>query len=373
MSDALLHPNLWGESCLSTESSLHQLAPYIGKMKSSMAKALIERYSSKGALVCDPFVGSGVVALESVIGERGVLVSDISPYAYVLTKAKLAPPRTMEEALGKADIYCTKMKIMANGVSLRAVPKWVRSFFHPRTLKEVIALTSLLRQKRDYFLLACLLGILHHQRPGFLSYPSSHLVPYLRTKNFPIEQFPELYNYRSVDDRLKAKINRAYKRFPRLSPELPMECRRVNAATAWIPKGAVDAVITSPPYMNALDYARDNRLRLWFLGVSDYERQDKKVPNNPKDFLILMEGCMRNVYQGLRRNGMCVLVIGEVGRSSKPINTAQFLIEMMKNRSINFRLEELIEDTIPDIRRARRNGSCTKKEWIVVFKKGGKV
>jgi hypothetical protein len=338
-----------------------------------MAKALIERYSSKGDLVCDPFVGSGVVALESLIGERGILASDISPYAYVLTKAKLAPPYTLEEALGKADIYCTKMKMTAYGISLCTVPKWVRSFFHPRTLKEVIALTGLLRQKREYFLLACLLGILHHQRPGFLSYPSSHLVPYLRTKKFPEEQFPELYKYRSVTDRLKAKIKRVYKRFPHLSPEVPKECRRVNAATTWLPKGTVDAVITSPPYMNALDYARDNRLRLWFLGVSDYKRQDRKVPNNPKDFLILMEGCMRNAYQGLRRNGMCVLVIGEVGRSDKPINTAQLIIEMIKNRSINFGLEELIEDSIPDIRRSRRNGSCTKREWIVVFKKGGKA
>jgi len=342
-------------------------------MKSSMAKALIERYSSKGDLVCDPFVGSGVVALESLISERGILASDISRYAHVLTKAKIMPPRTMEEALDKTDSYCIKMKLIANRVSLRAAPKWVRAFYHPRTLKEIIALTGILRQRREYFLLACLLGILHHQRPGFLSYPSSHLVPYLRTKNFPIEQFPELYNYRSVADRLKAKIKRAYKRFPRLSPELQKECRRVNAATTWLPKGAVDAVITSPPYMNALDYARDNRLRLWFLGVSDYERQDKKVPNNPKDFLSLMKGCMINAYQGLRRNGMCVLVIGEVVRSSKPINTAQLIIDMVKDSSINFKMEEIIEDTIPDIRRARRNGSCTKKEWIVVFKKGGKA
>jgi hypothetical protein len=26
-----------------------------------------------------------------------------------------------------------------------------------------------------------------------------------------------------------------------------------------------DALITSPPYMNALDYGRDNCLRLWFI------------------------------------------------------------------------------------------------------------
>ena len=84
-----IEPYLWEGSCLSTESTLHQIAPYIGKMKSSMAKILIENYSSKGDIVGDPFIGSGVVALESLIAGRGIIAGDINPYAVTLTKAKL--------------------------------------------------------------------------------------------------------------------------------------------------------------------------------------------------------------------------------------------------------------------------------------------
>ena len=77
--------------------------------------------------------------------------------------------------------------------SVRKVPMWVREFFHPETLRETLAWTLTLRERRRWFLLASLLGILHHQRPGFLSFPSSHTVPYLRKKAFPPAKFPELY------------------------------------------------------------------------------------------------------------------------------------------------------------------------------------
>jgi len=49
----------------------------------------------------------------------------------------------------------------------------------------------------------------------------------------------------------------------------------------YAPVESIDAVITSPPYMDALDYARDNRLRLWFLGINDYKQiMEKEIRKN---------------------------------------------------------------------------------------------
>lgn len=77
------------------------------------------------------------------------------------------------------------MEREAASVDLATVPEWVREFFHPDTLREVLIAFRILRQQEDYFLTACLMGILHHVRPGFLSYPASHLVPYLRKNKYP--------------------------------------------------------------------------------------------------------------------------------------------------------------------------------------------
>jgi hypothetical protein len=46
-----LAPARWRQPCAQTECSLHQLSPYIGKIKSSIAGELVERFSIPGDLV----------------------------------------------------------------------------------------------------------------------------------------------------------------------------------------------------------------------------------------------------------------------------------------------------------------------------------
>jgi hypothetical protein len=54
--------NQWSAPVANTECTLHQLAPYIGKLKSSIAADLINAYTAKGELIADPFCGSGTIA-----------------------------------------------------------------------------------------------------------------------------------------------------------------------------------------------------------------------------------------------------------------------------------------------------------------------
>lgn len=60
-----LDASLWAGSFSDRESSLQQLSPYIGKMKSGMAKVLINSYSKKNDIILDPFSGSGVIPFEA--------------------------------------------------------------------------------------------------------------------------------------------------------------------------------------------------------------------------------------------------------------------------------------------------------------------
>jgi adenine-specific DNA methylase len=86
---------IWSSaSTVKTDWTFHQLAPYIGRMKTSMARSLVLRNSQAGDLVVDPFCGSGVVALEAAAHGRQVVVGDWNPYAVLLTRAKLFAPAT---------------------------------------------------------------------------------------------------------------------------------------------------------------------------------------------------------------------------------------------------------------------------------------
>lgn len=368
LASASLDPTAWAGSCISSESTLHQLAPFIGKMKSAMARVLIETYTRPGDVVLDPFAGAGTIPLECLCTQRSTVCSDTNPYAVTLTKAKLDFPPTQDEALDRAKLYLSKAEALSPSVNLSLIPYWVKAFFHPRTLQEVIALAGLLRASHEHFLLACLLGILHHQRPGFLSFPASHLVPYLRSKKFPHSEYPELYSYRAVSPRLLNKICRAYRRVPYIDPKLIRICLHKDARLLDFREGSIDAIISSPPYMDALDYGRDNRLRLWFLGVNDYKSCDN-TPKSIGEFRDFMGCCLAQIRKALRLDGFCVLVLGELETKGKVTETAHALIHVASREAGGLYLEDVVCDNVPEIRRARRNGRLTKRDHILVFRR----
>ena len=245
-----LLPQEWSSGTFEQTCSLHGIAPYIGRLKSTIAGHLVANFSRPGDVVADPFCGSGTIALEAALQNRRVLAADCNEYALLLTRAKLS---ATDEASTVSALHDATECAKVMSVDLRTIPAWVRRFFHPRTLRESFALAQVLKQRNEHMLLACLLGILHHQRPGFLSYPSSHLVPYLRERSFPRDEFVEMYEYRDVTSRMLKKIARTYKRVPCGLSARDARIRAANPRRVTLP-GAVDAIITSPPYMNALDY-----------------------------------------------------------------------------------------------------------------------
>jgi putative RNA methylase family UPF0020 len=360
-------PPNWKESCANTECTLHQISPYIGKLKSVIAGDLIEKYSRRGDLIVDPFTGSGTIPLEGALRKRRVFASDISPYARVLSKAKLLAPPTLDDALRQAEAALDVATCLPRP-DLSQVPKWVRSFFHPRTLAEAINFAAVARKLGNEFIFACFLGILHHQRPGFLSYPSSHLVPYLRSRKYPRTRYPGMYSYRELRPRILGKIKRVYKRFsnPHAAPGITF---RQSAVEHIALPESFDCLITSPPYMNALDYGRDNRLRLWFIDPSLSRPVDNAVTQRRDAFIKAMRCLATKVHSGLKRKGHCVIIVGESLKRSFQAHPAETVMEIMANCAKSLRLKLVIADDIPDIRRARRECSGVKRELFLIFQK----
>lgn len=356
----------WTSACTTSQDcTFQQLAPYIGRMKTSIARHLVERFTSRGDVIIDPFAGSGVIPFEASLLGRLTVASDTNPYGVLLMRAKFTAPRQLDHAVKRFEIRWKSARKRIPAQDLRSVPLWVRRFFHPETLRKTLALRDELVAESDHFLMACLLGILHHQRPGFLSYPRSHLVPYLRDKLFPKQMFPGLYEERDIWIRMVAKIQRTYRRPP--VARTRARTYLSDARRLALPS-SINAVITSPPYMNELDYIRDNRLRLWFLerdlpSIPDIKRRDRV-----HRFRDLLRDTFTRVVPHLARRSPIVLVVGDTSRGSHRVDAAQIVRDVFSEpvfRSL-IPLEE-IEDTIPDIRRSRRDLAGTKKETILCY------
>jgi hypothetical protein len=331
-------------------------------MKTSMARSLLLEWTRATELIIDPFCGCGVVALEAAVLRRRVVAGDWNPYATLLTRAKLFPPKNLETAERRLARTWKLSRELVGTQNLESVPSWVSRFFHPDTLRNALAFRDACAYLNDHFLLATLLGILHHQRPGFLSYPSSHLVPYLRDKKFPKNAFPELYAERDVLPRLLAKIRRTFRR-----PPEPYSCSRkvVELDARCFPKvRGVNAIITSPPYMNELDYVRDNRLRLWFIARELPMRLwfiARELPNaidlvareREEAFSRLMRTVFVRIAPQIKCGGHIILVVGDATRGhGNPGRTGTIVNHLFETcqKLQEFALYRMYKDTVPDIR-----------------------
>jgi len=361
----------WRKPTVYSECTWHQIAPYIGKMKSSMASSLIRQFTEPGQTIYDPFAGAGTIGLEGWIAGRPVVCGDLSPYAVALTRAKLRPPRDAEDAIQRLEASWAKAVRLAKSVDLGDVPTWVSNFFHRRTLREVLALRTVLLGDRQWFLLSCMLGILHHWRPAFLSHPASHTVPYLMKKRFPRTNFPEMYAYKPVYPRLLLKVHRAFLR----TPDTDRHVRRVvRLADAAIPRASlseqgISAIITSPPYMNSLSYARDNRLRLWFLGVPDHRLHEAMLSPNKPRFLRLMGTLLPQWADLLPRDAPVVLVLGAVRRDGRSHDLPDAVVNQVRERRCELAVTAVCRNVIPDSRRTRGNCRSIRQDTIIVLRK----
>jgi hypothetical protein len=364
-----VNPEEWAGSSLVQEASLQQIAPFVGKTKCTMARSLILAFSYEGETVLDPFCGCGVIPFEALVLGRHAIGNDLSPYAYVITRAKLFAPPSLREALLLAERYLGKAEALRDRVEIGDIPLWVAAFFHKRTLQEIIALVTLLRAHEQWFLLGCMLGILHHVRPGFLSFPASHLTPYLRKEKYPPDEFPEMYDYRDVRSRLLAKVERMYRRPVVLSPHLRRAVLVENAQSLPIQRCSVEAIVSSPPYFDALDYGRDNRLRLWFLGVHDYRLLNGSLITRRSSFAEDMTKCLMEMYRVLKPGRWCVLILGDVHKNGTMRRTAEIVAELAQALPRPFVVEGIVNDSIPDIRRSRRGTQTTVADRILVLRK----
>jgi hypothetical protein len=83
------------------------------------------------------------------------------------------------------------------------------------------------------------------------------------------------------------------------------------AATPQIPAGSVSLVVTSPPFLDVVQYADDNWLRCWFLGI-DPQSVGLTVPRKLEAWQHAMADVFRELQRVLKPGGHVAFEVGEV-------------------------------------------------------------
>jgi len=314
-----------------------------GSFPLSVAFELIGKQRQKPRLVFDPFAGKGTVLLAARMHGCEAYGMDIAPEAVACSRAKLA-----DITLEQVNCYIDGLRL-PNGTGGVAPPE-VRCFYHPETLRQILGYRrqifvdiqsqhTTIREAAG-FTLAAVLGILHGHASYSLSIPSAHA--YSMSPGY-VKRYAAKHGLKPENKDVKFCIKSKVKRCLALPLPNPVrsEVRLGSAsqATTEFPQlaGSVDMILTSPPYLNAQTYAKDNWLRLWFLGYN--YRQLKplyiETASIPR-YGLAMTAVLQQFAAMLRPGGTLICIAGDVaihktGRSSSRrsmFRTGEFLRDL---------------------------------------------
>ncbi|MBL4846559.1 MAG: site-specific DNA-methyltransferase [Planctomycetes bacterium] len=303
---------------------LHELS-YRACFKPQLPAFFIERLTEPGQVVFDPFGGRGTTALEAALRGRIPWSNDLNPLSQRLLAPRLDPPSEAEVA--------ARLEEIDLGQAFELAPQLDPSlelevFFHPETLRELVALRAYLlaREARghldrvDAWIRMVALNRLTGHSSGFFSVytlPPNQAVTAKAQKaiNARREQAPEP---RPIVPRILRKTRSLQRGLgdeerARLS-EVSRQWRHTTApasATESLPTGGVDLVVTSPPFLDVVNYANDNWLRCWFCGL-DSEQVAFTQARGLEAWGDAMEAVLREQARLLRPGGHVAFEVGEV-------------------------------------------------------------
>lgn len=240
--------------------------PFAARMAPEIALQALDGLS-KGGLVLDPMSGSGTVLRTiSEMGYNGLGI-DIDPLSILMTKAWTT--KICEETfLKKANIILNKsLAINIENVSLpwidedNETKKFIEFWFAAEQTKALRRISFFINQDETIYspLLKIALSklIVTKTKGASLAADVSHSRPHRVRLDNDFDVFREF-------EKVCIKLAKAILA-EKLTGDVKIELGDARKLSS-IKKASIDCIITSPPYLNALDYMRGHKLSLVWLG-----------------------------------------------------------------------------------------------------------
>lgn len=251
--------------------------PFPARMAPGIAVSFLSS-SQKRLRVLDPMMGSGtVVALARAKGHHAIGV-DIDPLAVLMTKVWTT---TVDCSRARLKARQVLARAQSMNVTLRtAYPKnaddetrrFVRYWFDRHTRPQMVALATSIHRVRDNKMrdvLWCAFSrlIIAKQAGVSLAMDLAHSRPHRAFQRAPIKPFP---NFLAAVDRVLQNCISTSDADRGPAPHL----RGGDARNLRVPDRSIDLVLTSPPYINAIDYMRCSKFSLIWMGFTVKELRE---------------------------------------------------------------------------------------------------
>ncbi len=291
--------------------NLHEIS-YRACFKPQLPEFFIERLTRPGDTVYDPFAGRGTTPLQSALMGTRPVGNDINPLSEMLVRPRLEP----------VSLDAVAKRLQAIGIEgTDEAADELTVFFHPKTLRRIKALRNWLMKRTarkdldpiDRWIRMVALNRLTGHSPGFFSVytlPPNQAASLTaqRKINEKRGQIPPERNVDAII--LKKSRGLLADGLPRHHPAAlfmtgPADC------TPELPDRSVDLVVTSPPFLDIVDYEGDNWLRCWFAGIdSGTVKIDRH--RDVADWEVFVRSVFIELARVMRPEGWVAFEVGEV-------------------------------------------------------------
>ena len=350
---------------------IHEVS-YRACYKPQLPGYFIKRYAEPGQLVYDPFMGRGTTLIEAKLLGHNVIGNDVNPLSTILTA-----PRLCEQNLEKITQRIEQIDLQRVEIE----DKDLLVFFEQQTLIELYGWRSYFKARQaagifdevDAWLQMTACNRLTGHSKGFFSVytlpPNQATTLNAQRKiNAKRSQKPEYRDTKKLilkksKSLLRQKLPNNYN-----ATTSTLLCRSADA-TPEIQNESVQLIVTSPPFLDIVNYVGDNWLRNWFC-------QCKPEPGKLwqlrklEDWRTKMNASLKEVGRVLKSEGRIALEVGEVRKGELKLEEQIILAGQAAGLKVDYTM--INKQTFTKTANCwgvRNNTRGTNSNRIVVFRK----
>ena len=266
-----------------------------------------------------PLWVSGTTLIEAALLKRIPIGCDINPLSQILIRPRLTPPDLQEVK--------SRLSVIDFHQPIEIVDELL-VFYHSKTLRAITNLRNYLLERAnsgeldnvDAWIRMVATNRLTGHSKGFfsvytlppnqaVSLESQRRINENRNQTPPERDVPEiiLRKSRSLLSRLTATERKVLLAAASRSLLLTGSCEKITE----IPDRSVSLVVTSPPFLDVVNYKTDNWLRCWFNGLDASQVQIWQV-KKPAEWQTRMQQVFTELKRVLIPGGHVAFEVGEV-------------------------------------------------------------
>ena len=384
----------------------HAIFAYPAKFIPQIVRYAINTYTKEGDWIVDPFAGSGTVGVEAYLCKRNAFLLDLNLLLNHIMPLKIYSGK---ERLHEADLY--KLLAGMKESKHQFIPLWsnVDYWYAPEILEVLSHYWGFINNTDDEVYSTIIKSALLKASKRF-SYTEDRTPKLARSKR-KLKAIEELLkeNWREqLDEMIHSLSLQTLKRLNEFviytqhqdmgASEIRWQAG-VDSSYATVPR-ACNALITSPPYLQAQEYIRSTKMELFWLGHTEEEIRELsrlEIPYRKADRVIQTEtldkikdmltrddlqkrldsyfchtiNALENSMNQLKPNAAACIFVGNPRIDGIIVELWRILAEYFTERGFVF--EKVYEDRIQTRKlfgaRKNKNPDGMKSEFLLILRK----